>query len=232
MDMAAIIDSRSDSYAIERLRQLCGNVLEFDSQSVTYDSISGHPDIFIFQDYEKLIVAPNAPEKLFVFLNSLAIDFQKGHAPVGETLENSTLYNCLCTKKYFFHKKNHTDISISEHVNDKIFINLPQAYTACSLIAVDDTHFITSDRGIEKMLTKSGFECCFFNPEEIRIHGHKHGFIGGTVGISGKTIFFNGNPERHQDGKKILKFIADCSFDTIFLSDTYLYDGGRIFFIR
>jgi hypothetical protein len=229
--MPAIIDARTNPKAIENLKTIAGNVFEFNSEKVTYDSVLGHPDIFLFQDQNKIIAAPNSPEKLFRFLESEKIDFEIGNSPVGKTLENSTLYNCLCNEKYFFHKKNFTDSSILKYVEDKTFVNLPQAYTACSLIGLDENRFITSDKGIEKVLENSGFTCFYFNPEKIAIHGHRNGFIGGTCGILEHRIFFNGNIERHSDGKKLKEFILSADFEPIYLHNDFLYDGGRIFFV-
>ncbi len=92
-------------------------------------------------------------------------------------------------------------------------------------------HYITSDRGIEKVLLKKGLSCFYFNPEQIIIRGHNNGFIGGTVGIWGKKIFFNGNIELHADGQQLREYLTDLDFEIVNLSDEYLYDGGCIFFV-
>ena len=59
--MFAIIDSRSSARVITTLKEYVKDVFAFQTNGLTYDSISGHPDIFIYQDKDHLVVAPNAP---------------------------------------------------------------------------------------------------------------------------------------------------------------------------
>jgi len=113
----------------------------------------------------------------------------------------------------------------------KEFIPLPQAYTRCSLIHLCENNYITSDKGIEKVLLKKGFSCFYFHPGEIRIPGHNNGFIGGTAGVWRKRIFFNGNIELHADGQRLKEHLLNLGLEIICLSDEYLYDGGCIFFV-
>ncbi len=76
--MIAIIDSRSSGKSVDNLRVYVENVFEFQSNGITDNSISGHPDIFIYQDSNHLVVAPNAPVGLFDFLVNHNIACFKG----------------------------------------------------------------------------------------------------------------------------------------------------------
>ncbi len=229
--MIAIIDSRSSGKSVDNLRVYVENVFEFQSNGITDNSISGHPDIFIYQDSNHLVVAPNAPVGLFDFLVNHNIACFKGKSSVGDDFYNSVQYNCLGTSQFLFHKSGYTDTAILEINKDKEFVQLPQAYTRCSLVHLCKDHYLTSDKGIEKVLLKKGLSCFYFNPEEIGIHGHNNGFIGGTIGIWDKKIFFNGNIELHADGQGLREYLIDLDFDIVKLSDDYLYDGGCIFFV-
>ncbi len=229
--MLAIIDHRSPPEAIENLKKITSDVLLFGSENITYNSISGHPDIFIFQDKNNIIIAPNSPDLLINFLEKHKINFRKGEKPVGNELDNSVQYNCVLTDKYFFHKKDKTDKIVLENNIDKKFINLPQAYTRCSMINLSDNIILHSDKGIKKALDKESIENFYFSPEEIKIKDHKNGFFGGTCGIFGKRIFFNGNIDKHKDGKELRIFLSTLKYEIISLHDDYLYDGGGIFFI-
>ncbi|MDR4507727.1 MAG: hypothetical protein MRJ65_05735 [Candidatus Brocadiaceae bacterium] len=229
--MFAIIDSRSSKKAINTLKYSVEEVFEFQTSGITYNSISGHPDIFIYQDKEQLVVAPNATVELFEFLNRHTIPYVKGKIAVGKELYNSAQYNCLNTSDFLFHTSGYTDPTILELNKHKGFIPLPQAYTRCSLVHLYENNYVTSDRGIEKVLLRNGFSCFYFNPEEIRIWGHRNGFIGGTIGIWSKRIFFNGNVERHADGQRLKEHLINLDYEIVYLSDEYLYDGGCIFFV-
>ena len=229
--MFAIIDSRSSEQAINRLKNYVTDVYTFQTDGVTINSISGHPDIFLYQDKDHLIVAPNAPVDLFKFLDNNNIAYIKGVRDVGHEIDNSVQYNCLSTPKFFFHKFGYTDSVVFEINKNKEFISLPQAYTRCSLVHLCDDNYLTSDRGIEKVLLQKGLSCFYFNPEEIIINNHKNGFIGGAVGIWGKRIFFNGNFEFHSDGQRLKEHLLNFDFDIINLSHEILYDGGCILFV-
>ena len=130
----AIIDKRSPNQAIESLSKHIDDLLLFETEGLTYYSISCHPDVFICYNDSNLIVAPNAPSALFDFMEKYHISFSLGKKPVGESLKDSTLYNCVSTQNKLFHKKGFTDESVLKECADKKFINVPQAYTRCSLI--------------------------------------------------------------------------------------------------
>ena len=229
--MLAIIDSRSSEQAINNLKKYVTDVYMFQSDGITENSISGHPDIFIYQDQDHLIVSPNAPVDLFKFLDINNIAYLKGERDVGNELTNSVQYNCLSTPQFFFHKSGYTDSVVFEINKDKEFISLSQAYTRCSLVHLCEDHYLTSDRGVEKVLLNKGLSCFYFNPEEITIRDHDNGFIGGAVGILQKIIYFNGNIELHADGPRLKECLINLNFEIVNLSDEHLYDGGCIFFV-
>ena len=229
--MFAIIDSRSSEKVVNNLKEYVDDVCKFQTSGITGNSISGHPDIFIYHDKHQLVVAPNAPVELFEFLNRHNIVYLKGKRDVGDKLNNSVQYNCLSTPDFLFHKSGYTDPAILEINKDKEFIPLPQAYTRCSLVPLCENNYLASDRGIEKVLLRKRLSCFYFNPEKITIRDHDNGFIGGAIGIWGKRIFFNGNVELHSDGKRLREYLLSLDFEIVNLSDDYLYDGGCIFFV-
>lgn len=229
--MFAIIDSRSHNDVINNLREYVEGLFEFETYGITRNSISGHPDIFIYQDNNQLVIAPNAPVELFEFLENHNIIYVRGKREVGDELYNSVQYNCLSTPDYVFHKQEYTDPAILGINKDKEFIPLPQAYTRCSLVHLCENNYLTSDRGIERVLIEKGLSCFYFNPEEITIRDHDNGFIGGAVGIRDKRIFFNGNVELHADGQRLKEHLLNLGLEIVNLSDQYLYDGGCIFFV-
>lgn len=224
----AIIDARSPQEAIDNLAKDF-SVIPFLTKNTTYDSISGHPDIFITQRDDNYIVAPNTPKDV---LNQLQEhnNIQFGHSKVGTTLENSTYYNCLITKSLLFHKDGYTDKHILELNQEKKFINLPQAYTRCSLFEIAENVFITSDQGIAMVLDKLSVEYLYVSPTGITLPPYKYGFIGGCLGKYNNTIYINGSLSKHIDGEKIQSFILAHHCNIVELHSGELYDGGGIFF--
>lgn len=230
--MLAIIDSRAPKDAITNLKKHVDDVFQFESTGITYNSISGHPDIFIYQDESNLVVAPNAPLSLLEFLDAHKVRYVFGENKVAENFENSVAYNCIGTEHYFFHKAGFTDPIILKLNPNKELINLPQGYTRCSLTHLGNNKYITSDKGIEKKLLDKNLDCFYFSPEQISILDHKHGFLGGTTGSYRNKIFFIGNIDLHKDGFALRNYIEDLGIEIVSLSHNFLYDGGGIIFIE
>lgn len=228
----AIIDARCNSIVIQNLRRYAEDIFLLKTAGITYESISCHPDIFLYQDEQHLVVAPNAPQELFNLLNCNNISYKIGHSVIGALLTDSCFYNCVSTADAFFHKEGFTDPMIQRLNQEKRFIALPQSYTRCSMLPLSDHAIITSDAGIHKVLQREQFASFLFTPDEIRIAVHRNGFLGGTCGISDGKIFFLGNPLRHKDGRGLCQFIESVGLEVISLSDEPLYDGGGIFFLR
>lgn len=228
--MFVIIDKRAPLEVKINLAKYTKEVFKFSSEGITYNSISGHPDIFIFQDDKTLLIAPNSPQTLIDLLDKKEVQYSFGNLPVGKSLDDSVLYNCLSTDQYFFCKPNKPDATIQTNCMGKKRIALPQAYTRCSMFAIENK-IITSDQGILKVLEKNAIESFYFDPSEIRIQDHQYGFIGGTMGATEDKVFFLGNILKHKDGKSLEKFITALGKEVICLGNDYLYDGGGLFFV-
>ncbi len=228
----AIIDARCNSIVIQNLRRYAEDIFLLKTAGITYESISCHPDIFLYQDERDLIVAPNAPQELYDFLTRNDVHYEIGQSVIGRELSDTCFYNCVSTADAFFHKEGFTDPLIQSLNKGKRFIRLPQSYTRCSMLPLSDKAFITSDTGIHKVLQREQLSSFLFSPEEIRIAIHRNGFLGGTCGICNDKVYFSGNPLRHKDGKELCRFIESNGLEVIALSDEPLYDGGGIFFIE
>lgn len=228
--MFAIIDNRTPAEVKKNLKKYTEDIFEFSSDGITYNSISGHPDIFMFQDADKLILAPNTPIDLIRFLDNKKVDYIFGIKPIGKNLSDSVLYNCLMSANYFFCKEGMPDLSIQDWGLDKQLINIPQPYSRCSMFAIKN-NIITSDKGIIKVLEMNAIDYCYFDPCQITIRDHKYGFIGGAMGESDNKIFFLGDLLKHSDGKVLHEYISGLGKEVICLGNDFLYDGGGIFFV-
>lgn len=227
----AIVDARCDEEVFIRLGDFAEEVLPFRSERETYESVSCHPDIFLFQDKRHVVVAPNAPKQLSEKLLQTGIDHLAGCSEVGPLLRNSSSYNCVSTDTHLFHRRGFTEKTILSLNQEKTFVALPQSYTRCSMLALNQHTFITSDAGIHKVLQRQGFESFLFDPSEIRIAVHKNGFLGGTCGLWDGRILFLGNPLLHADGKELCRFIEKNELEPVALSEKKLYDGGGLFLL-
>lgn len=228
--MLVIVDKRSPRKAIEFLRDRF-DVFEFISHDSTYEAIAGHPDIFMYQHNDgSLVVAPNSPPDLLQKLDGMAVKYSIGVASVGYTLKESTMYNCIASGNYFFHKSGFTDSVVWEKNREKQFIGLSQGYTRCSMFAIGECIF-TSDKGIESRLMKQGVECCYVDPNGIELPPYKHGFIGGCCGELDGVIYFNGSLKYIKGGGLLKNYIKSHGYKIVELYEGSLYDGGGIFFV-
>lgn len=228
----AVVDARSDEGIVERLHDFAEEVFLFRSEGITYESISCHPDIFIYQNHDDVVLASNTPQPLLDKLQTLNIPYRLGNSSIGEVLRNSCYYNCVATDHAFFHREGFSDEVVLTLNKPKRVVSLPQSYTRCSMLALNNESFITSDAGIAKVLRREGYEVFFFDPRDIHIPVHAYGFLGGTCGKLGNQLLFMGNPLRHKDGAALCRFVEAHGVEVVALSDGYLYDGGGLFFFE
>ncbi len=217
--------------AIENLGEF-GDVVGFSTNGLVYETISGHPDIFITQFSDFILTSPNLPETYKRLLNSHNIKFLEGDFAVGNKYPHTAKYNAVLTTKYLIHNLKISDPKLIEAAGEKTKIHVPQGYTRCNLLALNDDKMMTSDKGIYATLTKFGIDVLYVNPDGILLPGFNNGFIGGTCGVLGNTVYFMGSLNYLSDGKNIEQFIRKADFEIIELYDGPLFDGGGIFFLE
>lgn len=201
-------------------------------EGVTYDPVSSHPDIFMCRlgVWEKPQIFPGNPEKL------------------TSKYPGNIIYNAVCTEKYFIHNLKHTDpelmtaaLGSAHYPNAKpTLVDVPQGYTRCCCLPVDDTSFITSDEGIAKTLASTSADVLLIEKGHIELPGFDYGFIGGCAGhimapsadhndnIPAPTIIFNGNLSAHSDYERIANFIHQRNINIVYFEDYPLTDIGSI----
>lgn len=205
-----------------------GDILEFSTEGITYDAISGHPDIFFCPTPAGLIVAPNLPEKYFSILQQNHIHYIVGELPVGRTYPASARYNTLVTETYIITHPEICDPSIHRLNTGLQLIGVKQGYIRCNLLALPGGAFITSDRGIEKSLLQQHLEVLFVDPSCVRLDGFEHGFFGGACGLYGNTLFLCGSLSYFNDSVNIEAFVSRSGIQIFELYEGQPVDVGTI----
>lgn len=229
--MLIIADKKMPAEAKKRLREV-GNLMELETRGITYDAISGHPDIFFTQAGNRLIAAPNLPVHYQKKLTEGGVAFLKGEKAVGASYPETAIYNAVVSDNLLVHNLTITDAAVRLAAGQRQQIQVNQGYTRCNLIFIAPGMAITSDRKIYDHLIKTGVQMLFFDPSRIRLPGFANGFVGGACGKLNKTLFIAGNLSHHADGDKLKQFCAGAGVAVAELCDEPLYDGGGIFFIR
>ncbi|MEN8224051.1 MAG: DUF6873 family GME fold protein [Bacteroidota bacterium] len=225
--MLIIVDKKIPVEAKNNL-EAYGQLMELETSGITYEAISGHPDIFFHQAAKQVIVAPNLPETYKQQLKEAGIDFVSGEQDVGDKYPASCAYNAVSTKSFLIHNFRNTDAIITSTLEDADLIHVDQGYTRCNLLALDDDHFISSDAGIGRVLERFEKECLYVSPEAIQLDGFKHGFFGGCCGVFNKKVFILGSLKHHPDGNRIKEYLEAKECNIIELFDGPLFDGGSI----
>ncbi len=221
-----IVDKKIPDDAKKCLRDF-GDLIELETSGITYDAISGHPDIFFCPVPGGVVVAPGIPEQILDQLKSHGVNTIPGSERPGSAYPKSAIYNALVTDQYLIHNKTVTDPAIVEACRGLRAIHVKQAYTRCNLIAMNEL-FVTSDAGIHKQLVKEGLNVHLFDAETVKLKGFAHGFIGGACGTWKDRFFVCGNLNFLPEGEKLRALVATAGYKLTELYDGPMIDGGGI----
>ncbi len=202
-----------------------GEVLWLEPSDEAYPSISSHPDIFCFCHNERhcdtVIYADNVHISFPQNINAV-----KGGKPVGKKYPETCYYNAVGVGNILIHNLSYTLWKKS------VQINVSQGYTRCNLLALNETNYITSDRGIEKVLQSSAYNVLYIDPQQITLPGQKYGFFPGCCGMVDDSLVVCGSVSRLKECKELRKFVRRNGMKIIELYDGELVDVGSIFFVR
>ena len=212
------------------------------------DAVRTTPDIRELYDQAvegRLEDAPDTP--LIPALRTAgsgSIVFQTGH--IGYEYPYDVAYGAVSTGKYFIHNLSYTSPSLQERARDAglEFLNVKQGYTRCSCVVAGDQALITADRGIlrtieayNRMLRDEGMEsdgihCLAVEEGHAALPGLDHGFLGGTSGLVGNKLYFNGDLSVHPDFDRIVAFIREHGVEPVWYENEPLTDIGSIIFLE
>ena len=104
-----------------------------------------------------------------------------------------------------------------------------QGYCACSVALVDHRSCITADPGLERALTKTGFDVLLIEAGFIQLPGYDTGFIGGCCGkLTPDKLAFTGSLRNHPSGTRIQTFLREHGVTPLELCQGPLIDVGGI----
>lgn len=228
--MLILADSKISDTTREKL-SVYGEVIDFATEGITYEAISGHTDIFFCPTPNGLIVAPNLPEYYSNLLKQKGIEFTYGQLAVGREYPLTASYNSLVTEKYIIQNSTCSEPGIRARNPEPEIIHTRQGYVRCNLISLPGDLFITSDHGIEKSLRQRNIEVLFVDSSPVRLDGFAHGFFGGACGRYADMLFVNGSMKYIKEKKQVEEFAARSGIKIVELSDELPVDIGSLLFL-
>jgi hypothetical protein len=229
--MLIIVDKKIPVQAKEALKEY-GELMELHSSGITYEAISGHPDIFFHSIVNTLVVAPNTPRQYIDILKDKRVNIRIGEQEVGRKYPASSAYNAVSTENLLIHNFRNTDATITRLGEDHDLIHVDQGYTRCNLLPLGEDHFITSDEKVKRVLDRFEKDCLYVKADGINLEGFRHGFFGGCCGIYKRKVFLLGSLGKYIAGEEVRNYTETCGFEIIELYDGQLFDGGSILFVE
>ncbi len=226
----AIIDKKMPEDAKIRLR-LEFSLIELSTQQITYDAISGHPDIFFCQVEDKIIFAKNLPADIRSLIpQKSSTQFIEGEKDVGLKYPENIPYNVSVRHPICIHHFEYTDTYLNKSLQGFEKWQVNQGYSRCNTIILNENFFITSDQPTFEMIQKKGREVLFIQPDPILLPGFNHGFIGGCMGILKKNIYVTGQLDFLKERTSFMNFTKKAGYKVIELYKGPLMDVGSIIF--
>ena len=232
--MYAFTDYRITDEELSNLSKLNIEVIKIPRCDLVYDAINGHPDIQINilknNSDNKLIIHKDISKEFRNILDKRHIKYIVSEKSLKSSYPSDVILNALILEDYFIHTLSYTDENLFNSQNSKININVPQGYTKCSVLPINNRAMITSDKGIYKILKDYNFDILLIPPGDILLPSLDYGFIGGTGGmISDDKIAFFGDLNHYKYGDAVLSFLSKYKITPIYLKKGKLIDRGSLF---
>jgi hypothetical protein len=230
--MLIICDYRAPEEAIAILSKQ-GKVIPFDGKLRQNAPLQGHPDLFMCETPDGLVLAPNIDTQVLQQIKAAAVPFVFGHLPVEDKHPEVARYNAVVTRKVTICNARTVDRAVLERSGQNRIIDVRQSYCRCSTLALSDDSFLTSDAPTHIKLLENNCNSILVSPETIRLEGYNHGLFGGCGGIlpSEKTVYFMSSLSTLPNRREIEKALADAGLIGISLTSQPLQDVGGIFFL-
>ncbi len=229
MEGLALIDPRLSRAISTALKQHGLEPIAIPLCSRVADPIAGHPDIQLFLSGRNCFVHPEMPRD---FLKKIApfLEIVQGDSYLGRNYPEDIAYNVAQVGGVAFHKSAKTDCKIISFFqkNGVELVDVPQGYSRCSTVIVDDSSIITADVKIDRAARERGLNSLKIDPGHVELPGYRYGFLGGATGHHGKYVFFTGHLNHHPNEKEIIEFIKSRGKEPVFLSNEKVVDGGSI----
>lgn len=241
MKKIAIVDCRMSESCRNTLEKFDFVIVETISNRFFDAPISAHPDIFMFNYKNSIILKEGSinaqKEHMFVLGDGgFEIIYEKAAEEEIRYPGDCSLNFAVCGDKIIgnFKYASKELLCAMDKYNLKC-INVNQGYAKCNICVVSDDGIITEDSGIAKACINNKLDVLLLKEKSVLLNGYKNGFIGGSSGLyknpNGNKILFSGYIEAHPEYDLINDFCIKHGAEPVSLSNEPLYDYGSIFIL-
>ena len=140
----AFVDERIEFEELENLHKLNIKVIKVPKTDLTYEAVSGHPDILMHICDDKVILHKDIDKAFLHHLESLNLNVLLSKKSIGYKYPNNIILNGVSTSEFFIHNTKYTDEKLLTLIGNKQIVNVPQGYTKCSTAVVSNKAIMTS----------------------------------------------------------------------------------------
>ena len=242
MEKYIIVDERIPTSCLKELTRLGFSCITLPPAGLLPEALGSHTDIVMFRHGNTIIssteYAAQYPE-LFKKIESALPRYRirLTSEVFGSSYPNDALFNALVIGDRLFCKTDSVCREILAYADGVGLraVNVKQGYPACTVLPLSDGCAITSDRGMARAMTDEGIRVLTI-PEcdRIVLPPYKSGFIGGSAGKFGDTVYFAGNAKALPFFDKIDTFAKEAGVSLISLDEKseLLFDLGGLAFCK
>lgn len=234
----ALIDERLNSEAVASLRDMGFHTVAMPRCPRLGEAVASHPDMLTLLIGDTLLVERGylaEATETFAEIKRLLprLNIHTIERSFSREYPSDCLLNALIIGNNLFCRGESIATEVKELASEAglTVIEVRQGYPACTVLALDDDHTVTADRGMAKALKSVGIQVFLTEDGGIELPPYEFGFIGGACGVYNKKVYFIGDISTHPQGQEIKDFCLEAGFETVCLSSGRLADLGRIVFI-
>lgn len=203
--------------------------------SFTYPAIADHADIYCAVIGSYLVLHSSQSHLLKEGINHQFVMMEE--ELLGHDYPHSALMNAVAIGDRVFHHKKACASAVRSVVERQGFtlVHVNQGYTRCNTLVLHNkerTGVITEDRGLAKIYVQQGYDVLRIKPSSVQLEGLNHGFLAGTAGVHGRTVYMNGDLSRHEEGDRVRGFIGEYGYELVEAKGEPLVDIGSILFFE
>lgn len=233
----ALVDNRITDECERALLIRGYNVIRMPAAKELPPAMASHPDMLVFYHGGQIITTADygeAAEYVFTDIRcACEVKMKFTGSTHGNSYPHDAILNALVIGERLFCKEDSVDEAILSYAMNaglKI-VKTRQGYPACTVLPLNGSHAITSDRGMAEIMEREGIRVTLIEDGDISLPPYEYGFIGGASGVDGKYVYFLGDVRLHRSFEKIEKAISESGMSIVCLGTTPLEDLGRIIFI-